>query len=213
MTPEGLKAVFKDFNCSGDNLVEAAAKRSANTGYSSWFIHFRTAHRSRRHIRSDSRSGAESWADICAVRDADAIRRAQWISSVGKSAWARSAYRRRGADYAVLADSCSEARPKMFMPHPTMSSEEIRHRTQGVWDRFYSLGSIWKRSKCTPTLRRGWRFCSSRSCIGRCMRGPGSRRTAPGEAGPTLVGSLAGDTVQAAFSGQTNARPETSRAR
>jgi hypothetical protein len=44
-------------------------------------------------------------------------------------------------------------RPKMFMPHPTMSAEEIRLRTQAVWDRFYSLGSIWKRSRCTPTLR------------------------------------------------------------
>ena len=41
----------------------------------------------------------------------------------------------------------------MFMPHPTMSSEEMRQRTQGVWDQFYSLRSIWKRSRCTPDLR------------------------------------------------------------
>ena len=41
-------------------------------------------------------------------------------------------------------------RPKMFMPHPTMNSEEMRARTQGVWDRFYSFGSVWKRSRCTP---------------------------------------------------------------
>ena len=41
----------------------------------------------------------------------------------------------------------------MFMPHPTMSSEEMRARTQGVWDRFYSMKSIWKRSRCTPTLK------------------------------------------------------------
>ena len=26
----------------------------------------------------------------------------------------------------------AEQRPKMFMPHPTMSSEEMRQRTQGV---------------------------------------------------------------------------------
>jgi hypothetical protein len=44
-------------------------------------------------------------------------------------------------------------RPKMFMPHPTMSSEEMRARTQGVWDRFYSFPSVWKRSRCTPNLR------------------------------------------------------------
>jgi hypothetical protein len=44
-------------------------------------------------------------------------------------------------------------RPKMFTPHPTMSSAEISERTQGVWDRFYDWGNVWKRSECTPTLR------------------------------------------------------------
>ena len=37
-------------------------------------------------------------------------------------------------------------RPKMFTPHPMMSSDEIRERTQRVWDRFYNLSAIWKRS-------------------------------------------------------------------
>ena len=46
-----------------------------------------------------------------------------------------------------------ELRPKMFMPHPTMNSEEMRGLTQGVWDRFYSLSAVWKRSNCTPNLR------------------------------------------------------------
>ncbi len=44
-------------------------------------------------------------------------------------------------------------RPKMFTPHPTMSGEEIRRRTQGVWDSFYSLPEIWKRSNCVKSLR------------------------------------------------------------
>jgi len=46
-----------------------------------------------------------------------------------------------------------DLRPKMFMPHPTMNSEEMRQRTQGVWDRFYSFSAVWKRSNCTPNLR------------------------------------------------------------
>jgi hypothetical protein len=46
-----------------------------------------------------------------------------------------------------------EKRPKMFMPHPTMTSEEMRERTQGVWDNFYSLPAVWKRSRCTPHLK------------------------------------------------------------
>jgi hypothetical protein len=32
----------------------------------------------------------------------------------------------------------SEGCPKMFTPHPTMSADEIRDRTQLVWDRFYT---------------------------------------------------------------------------
>jgi len=38
----------------------------------------------------------------------------------------------------------TEVRPKMFTPHPTMSSGEIRMRTQKVWDRFYSWPAIWE---------------------------------------------------------------------
>jgi hypothetical protein len=47
----------------------------------------------------------------------------------------------------------TEVRPKMFTPHPTMSSDEIRERTQKVWDRFYRWSAIWQRSACTPNLR------------------------------------------------------------
>jgi hypothetical protein len=45
------------------------------------------------------------------------------------------------------------ARPKHFMPHATMSSEEIRRRTQGVWDKFYSISEIWKRADCVRSLK------------------------------------------------------------
>jgi hypothetical protein len=41
----------------------------------------------------------------------------------------------------------------MFTPHPSMSSDEIRARTQKVWDRFYNWSAIWQRSACTPNLR------------------------------------------------------------
>jgi hypothetical protein len=44
-------------------------------------------------------------------------------------------------------------RPKMFTPHPSMSSVEISDRTQKVWDRFYDWGPVWQRSACTPTLK------------------------------------------------------------
>ena len=44
-------------------------------------------------------------------------------------------------------------RPKIYMSHPVMSAEEIRQRTQGVWDRFYSLRSIWHRSSAVRSLK------------------------------------------------------------
>jgi hypothetical protein len=37
-------------------------------------------------------------------------------------------------------------RPKLYWDHPVMSAEEIRSRTQEVWDTFYGWRSIWKRS-------------------------------------------------------------------
>jgi hypothetical protein len=40
----------------------------------------------------------------------------------------------------------------MFTPHPTMSSDEIRERTQRVWDRFYNWQAIWSRSACCPNF-------------------------------------------------------------
>src|SRR5579864_1918071 len=46
-----------------------------------------------------------------------------------------------------------ELRPKIYSPHPVMSAEEIRHGTQKVWDRFYSLKLIWRRSHCVKSLK------------------------------------------------------------
>ncbi len=46
-----------------------------------------------------------------------------------------------------------ERRPKLYIPHPTMSPDEIRRRTQRVWDAFYSFSAIWKRSRCAHKLR------------------------------------------------------------
>ncbi len=61
-------------------------------------------------------------------------------------------------------------RPKMFMPHPTMSSEEMRARTQGVWDRFYSFAfgleavALYAESSCAAGLRLYLETISSDVC-------------------------------------------------
>ena len=44
-------------------------------------------------------------------------------------------------------------RPKVYWPHPVMSAEEIRSRTQEVWDTFYSLKYIWQRSSFLKSMK------------------------------------------------------------
>jgi hypothetical protein len=46
-----------------------------------------------------------------------------------------------------------ESRPKVYTAHPVMAADEIRERTQAVWDHFYSLQQIWKRSRCVTSLK------------------------------------------------------------
>jgi len=52
----------------------------------------------------------------------------------------------------------SPLRPKIYAPHPAMSDRELRQRTQGVWDSFYSMKSIWKRSRSAKTLKARMAF-------------------------------------------------------
>jgi hypothetical protein len=42
-------------------------------------------------------------------------------------------------------------RPKVYAAHPVMSPDEIRSRTQGVWDQFYSLPRVWQRASRSVT--------------------------------------------------------------
>ena len=44
-------------------------------------------------------------------------------------------------------------RPKLYLPHPTMTPLEIRTKTQEVWKKFYSLSNVWKRSRVTNKVR------------------------------------------------------------
>ena len=44
-------------------------------------------------------------------------------------------------------------RPRVYLPHPKMTAEEIRTRTQDVWDQFYGFRAVWQRSRCVRSLR------------------------------------------------------------
>ena len=152
VTTEGLKAVFKDFNLAGENLVQRL-REFQNHGIhvlGSFIFGLPTD-------RAETFEATEELALRSGLTFAQFVMLTPFCGTVDFERWEKSL----GSDpprvggipltrYWLIP---AENRPKMFMPHPTMSSEEMRGRTQGVWDQFYSFPSVWKRSRCTPHLR------------------------------------------------------------
>ena len=152
VTAEGLKAVFKDFNCSGESLVrQLRLFRDHGVHVLGSFIFGLPTD------RADTFKATHDLAEKAGLTFAQFVMLTPFAGTVDFERWEKSF----GEDVPTIAGVPltrhwlipHEVRPKTFMPHPTMNSEEIGRRTQQVWDRFYSLGSIWKRSRCTPTLR------------------------------------------------------------
>jgi hypothetical protein len=84
VTPEGLKAIFKDFNYAGRQARHAVERvpeaRRARTGV----VHLRTADRQARDLRRDGRARAAVGYRVCAVHHADAVSRHRRFREVGR---------------------------------------------------------------------------------------------------------------------------------
>mgnify|MGYP000890745132 CR=1 FL=1 len=152
VTREGLKAVFKDFNVSGDSLVRQLSKFRENGIHvlGSFIFGLPTD-------RPETFQATEELAERSGLTFAQFVMLTPLPGTVNFDRWEKA----KGSDPASV-DGIPltrywliphERRPKMFMPHPSMTSEELRARTQGVWDQFYSWRSVWKRSGCTPNIR------------------------------------------------------------
>lgn len=152
VTPEGLKAVYKDFNCSGDKLVEQLKKfREHGVHVLGSFIF---------GLPTDKPETFEATAELAlksGITFAQFVMMTPFPGTVDFNQWEKEQSKNptyvEGTPITRFWLIPSSIRPKMFTPHPLMSSSEISDRTQQVWDRFYTFGSIWKRSRCTPTLR------------------------------------------------------------
>ena len=152
VTPEGLKAGFKDFNCSGDNLVDRLRefRRHGVHVLGSFIFGLPTD-------REGTFDATLELAHKSGLTFAQFVMLTPFAGTVDFERWEKAF----GASVPEVEGTPinrywlipADKRPKMFMPHPTMGSEEMRARTQGVWDRFYSLGAIWKRSACTPNWK------------------------------------------------------------
>jgi len=152
VTPEGLKDVYKDFNASGEQLVERLQTfRRHGLHVLGSFIF---------GLPSDRPATFDATLDLAqraGVTFAQFVMLTPFPGTIDFKKWedttAKKAAPIGGIPLARHWLIPQALRPKVYVPHPVMAAEEIRSRTQGVWDRFYSLGSIWRRSNCVPGLR------------------------------------------------------------
>jgi radical SAM superfamily enzyme YgiQ (UPF0313 family) len=152
VTPEGLKDVYKNFNESGEALVRRLQTfRQHGVHVLGSFIF---------GLPSDR---PETFDTCLSVAERSDITFAQFVmlqplpGTLDFAAWEKALGDNapRVGDvpltrYWLLHPS---QRPKVYIQHPAMSAEQIRARTQSVWDRFYSIRSIWRRSNAVRSLK------------------------------------------------------------
>jgi predicted small secreted protein len=151
VTPEGLKAVFKDWNLSGDAMIEQLRKFKKHGVHVLGSFIF--------GLPTDNPATFDATVEMAlkaGITFAQFVMMTPFPGTVDFGRWEKE----QSVNPTMVGDVPitrywlipSAIRPKMFTPHPTMSSDEIRERTQKVWDRFYNWRSIWKRSACCPNI-------------------------------------------------------------
>jgi radical SAM superfamily enzyme YgiQ (UPF0313 family) len=152
VTPEGLKAVYKDFNLTGEALARQLRTFRDHGVYVLGSFIF--------GLPTDRAETFDATADLAVRADlavAQFVMLAPFPGTIDFMKWEKEMERdeTRIAGYPLSRYWLipQSQRPKVYMAHPTMSSQEIRERTQQVWDRFYAFRSVWRRSRLAPTLR------------------------------------------------------------
>jgi hypothetical protein len=152
VTTAGLKAVFKNFNLSGDALAERLRTfREHGVHVLGSFIF---------GLPTDDPGTFDATARLAERADltfAQFVMLTPFPGTLDFDRWEKSfggaAPKVDGIPITRHWLIPADRRPKFFMPHPTMGAEDIRRRTQGVWDQFYALGAVWRRSRCAPSIR------------------------------------------------------------
>jgi radical SAM superfamily enzyme YgiQ (UPF0313 family) len=152
VTPEGLKDIYKDFNYAGEALVERLRQfKQAGIHVLGSFIF---------GLPSDRPETFEATATIASrsgVTFAQFVMLTPFPGTVDFAAWEKSmeqdTTRIAGVPLTRHWLIPQQLRPKVYTPHPVMDGDEIRQRTQAVWDDFYSLSHIWERSRCVSSVK------------------------------------------------------------
>ena len=152
VTPEGLKAVYKNFNLVGEALVNRLQTfRQHGVHVLGSFIFGLPTD------RPETFDATVAVAQSAGVTFAQFLMLTPFPGTVDFARWEDSMAENKTqiagipiTRHWLIPDAL---RPKVFSPHPLMSAEEIQQRTQVSWDRFYSLKLIWRRSHCVRSLR------------------------------------------------------------
>jgi radical SAM superfamily enzyme YgiQ (UPF0313 family) len=152
VTPAGLKDIHKAFNPTGEHLIERLrAFREHGVHVLGSFIF---------GLPSDGPSTFDATVDVAeraGVTFAQFLMLTPFPGTTDFAAWEKTmagdTTRIAGAPITRHWLIPLGRRPKVYMPHPVMSSEDIRRGTQAAWDRFYSLRSIWRRSHCVQSFK------------------------------------------------------------
>ena len=152
VTPEGLKDIYKGFNLSGDDLVtRLRAFEEEGVHVLASFIFGLPSD------RPATFDATEALAERAGVTFAQFVMLTPFPGTVDFDRWEREeAQAGKAVDGVPITRHWlipQERRPKVYSPHPVMSPDEIRQNTQRVWDRFYSMRSIWARAHVVKSLR------------------------------------------------------------
>jgi hypothetical protein len=151
VTPEGLKAIFKDFNQAGEGLVRRLqAFRQADVQVLGSFIF---------GLPTDTPATFAATSDLAqraGVSFAQFVMLQPLPGTIDFGRWEREAKDVPMVDGVPLTRYWlipPEHRPRVYLPHPIMTAGEVRSRTQDVWDDFYALNLVWQRSSFLKSIR------------------------------------------------------------
>jgi radical SAM superfamily enzyme YgiQ (UPF0313 family) len=152
VTPEGLKSVYKDFNLSGESLVQRLQMFKSHGVHVLGSFIFGLA-----TDRQETFEATAALAKRAELTFAQFVMMTPFPGTIDFDRWEKNAKADNqhidGVPITRYWLIPGHRRPKLYMPHPTMSADEIRTRTQGVWDSYYCLSEIWKRAKCVKSLK------------------------------------------------------------
>jgi radical SAM superfamily enzyme YgiQ (UPF0313 family) len=152
VTPEGLKDVYKEFNSSGQGLIDRLQtfRRHGIHVLGSFIFGLPSD-------RPETFQATAEAAQNAGLTFAQFITLTPFPGTVDFERWEKmmegDPRRIEGIPLTRHWLIPQALRPKLYSPHPVMSAEEIRRRTQSVWERFYSMGYIWRRSRFLKSMR------------------------------------------------------------